>query len=90
MTTETNAEFIARAQARPPVKVLDPRRLEEIHVAIERLALDVFDDPAKFDRWQNRPLTRLGGATPRSQMEHKYGALQIERLLGAAAYGFPS
>jgi uncharacterized protein (DUF2384 family) len=54
---------------------------------IRALALEVFGDADKAERWLHRPNRALHGITPLQAAEDDQGAREVETLLGRISHG---
>jgi putative toxin-antitoxin system antitoxin component (TIGR02293 family) len=70
----------------------EPLSVEETDKAvrlgrIDRLAAEVFGDPAKAHRWLRKPKRALGGETPLAYLATEAGARAVEEMLNQIDHG---
>ena len=70
----------------------EPLSVEETDKAvrlgrIDRLAAEVFGDPAKAHRWFRKPKNSLGGETPLAYLATEAGARAVEEMLNQIDHG---
>jgi putative toxin-antitoxin system antitoxin component (TIGR02293 family) len=75
-----------RVAAREPLSVEETDKAVRLG-RIDRLAADVFGDPAKAHRWLRKPKRALGGETPLAYLATEAGARAVEEMLNQIDHG---
>lgn len=75
-----------RVAAREPLSVEETDKAVRLG-RIDRLAAEVFGDPAKAHRWLRKPKRALGGETPLAYLATEAGARAVEEMLNQIDHG---
>lgn len=89
---EIHAFVVPKRTLARRVAAHEPLSVEETDKAvrlgrIDRLAAEIFGDPAKAHRWLRKPKNSLGGETPLAYLATEAGARAVEEMLNQIDHG---